>query len=84
MDRSDERTEHHEGNVLDIGNPQSTDHVPSGETDEERRRRRMERGADEIASSTQDENQMEHRGSGVTGADMGIGGEGTDIEESEP
>lgn len=80
MDRSDEREKHQEGNVLDIGNPQSTDHVPSSETDEERRRQRMERGADETVTSTQREVPVEHRGSGVTGADMGISGEGTDIE----
>lgn len=79
MDRSDKNSNHQQGNVLDIGTPRATDHVPAGETDEERRRRRMERGADE-AMTTAEEAETLHRGPGVTGADMGIGGEGTDIE----
>lgn len=83
MDRGDERKDRQEGNVLDIGTPQATDHVPSAETDEQRRRHRMERGADEAMTGAQDAEPV-HRGSGVTGADMGIGGEGTDIEPTEP
>jgi hypothetical protein len=83
MDRSDEKREHQEGNVLDIGTPRTTDHIASTETDEQRRRRRMERGADEAMTTAQEEEPV-HRGPGVTGADMGIGGEGTDIEPTEP
>lgn len=82
MSRSDEKRDHHEGNVLDIGNPRTTDHVPSIETDEQRRRKRMERGADEALTTAQEEEPV-HRGPGVTGADMGIGGEGTDLEPPE-
>ena len=83
MDRSDEKREHHEGNVLDIGTPRPTNRVPSTETDEQRRRHRMERGADDAMTTAQEEGRV-HRGPGVTGADMGIGGEGTDIEPTEP
>lgn len=83
MDRSKERREHQEGNVLDIGTPRATDHIPSTQTDEQRRRQRMERGADEAMTTAQEEEPVHHRGSGVTGADMGISGEGTDIETTE-
>lgn len=84
MARSDERKkDHQQGNVLDIGQPLSRDHVPSVETDEQKRRERMERGADETVTSAQDEEPVYHRGSGVTGADMGISGEGTDFESPE-
>jgi hypothetical protein len=79
MDHSDERKDHQAGNVLDIGTPLSTDHVAPHETDEQRRRHRMEQGADEAMTSAREAEPM-HRGPGVTGADMGIGGEGTDLE----
>lgn len=84
MARSDERkSDHQQGNVLDIGQPTSTNHVPSAETDERRRHERMERGADETVTSAQEEEPVYHRGSGVAGADMGISGEGTDVESPE-
>lgn len=82
MARSDERKDHQEGNILDLGTPTTTDHIPSRETDEERRRHRMERGADEVMTSTETETPVE-RGHGVAGADMGISGEGTDFETPE-
>ncbi|HEY3884233.1 MAG TPA: hypothetical protein VGL62_03420 [Vicinamibacterales bacterium] len=75
--------EHPQGNILNIG-----DVTPSHDgsavprprkTDEQKRRDRMERGADEAMTSTEEEVPV-HHGSGGTGADMGSGGDGTDIE----
>jgi len=46
------------------------------ETEQERRHRRMNEGADELLPSEEGP----HHGSGATGIDMGSGGEGTDVE----
>jgi hypothetical protein len=48
----------------------------ASESDREKRRRRMNEGADEL---TPEPTGMD-RGSGATGIDMGSGGEGTDLE----
>ena len=47
------------------------------ETEEARRRHRMNEGADEVLPS---EEHPAHHGSGAASVDMGSGGDGTDIE----
>ncbi|MGH9409429.1 MAG: hypothetical protein ACRD1V_08240 [Vicinamibacterales bacterium] len=75
--------EHHEGNILNISEvtpPHDETNAPRArETDEQKGHDRMERGADEAMTSTEEEVPV-HHGSGAMNADMGSGGEGTDIE----
>ena len=80
MARSDKRT----GDVLGLGdagssitNREDTSSSSSdSETDQAKRRRRMSEGADELTPTAD----APHHSKGATGADMGSGGEGTDIE----
>jgi hypothetical protein len=58
----------------DVRNHESSDSYR--DTEEARRRRRMNEGADELVPDAE----APHHGSGATGIDMGSGGEGTDIE----
>ena len=84
MDRSDERNDR-VGDVLGLGHitpePTDVDRTPlerAEESQQTRRHRRMERGADRILNRRDD---AEPRHPGATSVDMGAGGEGSDIEE---
>ena len=80
MARKDDRDR--VGDVLGLGNTEAgaIDREPgpprAQATDADKRRRRMEEGADELTPTAD----APHRGSGATGIDMGSGGEGTDLE----
>jgi len=78
MDRSDEQKDR-VGDVLGLGHIAADSSIPvksSEDSEEARRLRRMQRGADSLVGSTGTE---QH--SGATGIDLGPAGEGTDIEE---
>ena len=84
MDRTDERKENRAGDVLGLGGSAAggEDLEPRAhavDEDEQRRRRRMSEGADELTPSNTGAAGT-HRGAGATGIDMGAGGEGTDRE----
>lgn len=69
------------GDVLGLGNVggSSVRNMEPGmrhESDAEKRRHRMQEGADEITPSATSPD----RSSGATGIDMGSGGDGTDLE----
>jgi hypothetical protein len=81
-DRSDEaRDDKRQGDVLGLGGVIAGDHTTNslGTEDEQRRRRRMREGADDMVTGTTATNATP-RGTGATSIDMGAGGEGTDIE----
>ena len=84
MDRSDERKDKRDGDVLGLGGPISSNdtgapRAHAADEDQQRRRQRMSEGADEVTPDGA-ESGGTHRGAGATGIDMGAGGEGTDIE----
>ena len=83
MDRSDERKENRNGEVLGLGGAVSPNddltRAHASEEDAERRRHRMNEGADELVPGASESGNV-HRGAGATGIDMGAGGEGTDVE----
>ena len=84
MDRSDERKDLRNGDVLGLGGSAGGDETmePRGKAadeDQQRRRERMSEGADELTPGGP-EGGGAHRGGGATGVDMGAGGEGTDVE----
>jgi hypothetical protein len=84
QDRSDERKDNREGDVLGVGGPISSNEpgeprAHAVDKDQQRRRQRMSEGADEVTPSAT-ETGTTHRGTGATGVDMGAGGEGTDVE----
>jgi len=85
MARRKDRSSSRPGEVLGLGgtdttvNRESTTTRPaSSASDDARRHRRMNEGADELVPST--ESTPAQHGSGATGIDMGSSGEGTDIE----
>jgi hypothetical protein len=82
-DRSDERKDIRNGDVLGLGSSGGSDTIePRGraaDEDQERRRERMREGADELTRGGGDKRGAPH-GTGATGIDMGAGGEGTDVE----
>jgi len=84
MDRSDERKENRNGDVLGLGGAVSSNddltraHANESDEDAARRRQRMNEGLDELAPGASGSGV--HRGAGATGIDMGAGGEGTDVE----
>jgi hypothetical protein len=83
MDRPDERKDVRDGDVLGIGGSAGGKDTmePRGKAvdeDQQRRRKRMSEGADELTAGT--ERGGAHGGAGATGVDMGAGGEGTDVE----
>jgi len=80
-DRSDEARDKRAGDVLGLGGITGADHAVNslGTEDEERRRRRMREGADEMVTGTT-ATDVTPRTPGATGIDMGAGGEGTDLE----
>ena len=80
------RTDKRGGDVLGLGGPSSSsieghastaDDATARQTDEAKRRRRMNEGADEVTPSPAD---VPRTSGGATGIDMGSGGEGTDLE----
>jgi hypothetical protein len=85
MDRSDERKEKPDGDVLGIGGASGggSDAIEprghEGDEEQQRRRQRMSEGADDLTPSGT-ERGAAHHGAGATGIDMGGGGEGTDVE----
>jgi hypothetical protein len=83
MDRSDESKDTRTGDVLGLGSSAGTDAVEppahAADEDQQRRRQRMNEGADDITSPATESGGV-HRGAGATGVDMGAGGEGTDVE----
>ncbi|PYR91257.1 MAG: hypothetical protein DMF84_18315 [Acidobacteria bacterium] len=85
MDRSDERKDNPAGDVLGLGGSvggSDTIEPPARTVDEDqqRRRKRMSEGADEVTPGGIEKSGGVHHGAGATGIDMGAGGEGTDIE----
>ena len=84
MDRSDERKEKRSGDILGLGGITGggrDETEPRGKAvdeDQQRRRRRMNEGVDDMTSGS--DTGGVHRGAGATGIDMGAGGEGTDVE----
>lgn len=80
-DRSDEARDKRAGDILGLGGVTGGDHTVNslGTEDEERRRRRMREGADDMVSGTT-ATDATPQSSGGTSIDMGSGGEGTDIE----
>ena len=80
-DRSDEARDKRQGDILGLGGVTGGDHTANslGTEDEERRRRRMREGADDMVTGTTGTDVTPQR-SGATGIDMGSGGEGTDLD----
>ena len=80
-DRSDEARDKRAGDVLGLGGVTGRDRTVNslGTEDEERRRRRMREGADDMVTGTT-ATDATPRTPGATGVDMGSGGEGTDVE----
>ena len=80
-DRSDEARDKRAGDVLGLGGVVGGDHAVNslGTEDEEKRRRRMREGADDMVTGTT-ATDATPRTPGATGIDMGAGGEGTDVE----
>lgn len=80
-DRSDEaRDQKRQGDILGLGGVTGGDHTVNslGTEDEERRRRRMREGVDDMATGTTELDRRD--GHGSASVDMGAGGDGTDIE----
>jgi hypothetical protein len=81
-DRSDEaRDTKRQGDILGLGGVTGGDHAVNslGTDDEQRRRRRMREGADNMVTGTT-ATDATPQSTGATSVDMGAGGEGTDIE----
>ena len=83
-DRSDEaRDDKRQGDVLGLGGVTGGHHAVNslGSEDQERRRRRMREGIDEMATGTSEIERLDRReGHGEASVDMGAGGDGTDVE----
>ena len=80
-DRSDEARDKRAGDILGLGGVTGRDHTVNslGSEDEERRRRRLREGIDDMATGTS-ATDATRRTPGATSVDMGSGGEGTDVE----
>ena len=80
-DRSDEARDKRAGDILGLGGVTGGDHTVNslGSEDEERRRRRVREGIDDMVTGTS-ATDATPRTPGATSVDMGSGGEGTDIE----
>jgi len=80
-DRSDEARDKRAGDILGLGGVTGKEHPVNslGAEDEEKRRRRMREGIDELTTGTAG-NEPPSTGAGATSIDMGSGGDGTDIE----